>query len=105
MKKPTVIVSVINDLNTDQRVHKICSFIEKQGYDVLLVGRLLRSSQKMEERSYQTKRFRMFFEKGALFYAWFNFRLFWFLLFHKSAILKVKTRQDFGSFLERSGSR
>lgn len=87
MKKPTVIVSVINDLNTDQRVHKVCSFIESQGYDVLLVGRMLRSSQKMEHRSYRTKRFRMFFEKGALFYAWFNFRLFWFLLFHSSSIL------------------
>lgn len=87
MKKPTVIVSVINDLNTDQRVHKVCSFIESQGYDVLLVGRILKSSQKMEHRSYRTKRFRMFFEKGALFYAWFNFRLFWFLLFHSSTIL------------------
>ncbi len=41
----------------------------------------------MEPRSYRTKRFRMFFEKGALFYAWFNFRLFWFLLFHSSSIL------------------
>lgn len=87
MKKPKVIVSVINDLNTDQRVHKICSFIEKQGYDVLLVGRLLRSSQKMEGRSYRTKRFRMVFENGPLFYAWFNFRLFWFLLFRRYSIL------------------
>ena len=87
MKKPRVIVSVINDLNTDQRVHKVCSFIENQGYEVLLVGRALRSSQKMEHRSYRTKRFRMFFETGALFYAWFNFRLFWFLLFHSSNIL------------------
>lgn len=87
MKKPTVIVSVINDLNTDQRVHKVCSFIEDQGYDVLLVGRMLKSSQKMEFRSYRTKRFRMVFEKGPLFYAWFNFRLFWFLLFRPSTIL------------------
>jgi glycosyltransferase involved in cell wall biosynthesis len=87
LKKPTVIVSVINDLNTDQRVHKVCSFIENQGYDVLLVGRALKSSQEMEYRSYRTKRFRMFFEKGALFYAWFNFRLFWFLLFRSSDIL------------------
>lgn len=87
MKKPRVIVSVINDLNTDQRVHKVCSFIESQGYDVLLVGRTLKSSQEMEYRSYGTKRFRMFFEKGALFYAWFNVRLFWFLLFHSSHIL------------------
>lgn len=87
MKKPTVIVSVINDLNTDQRVHKVCSFIENQGYDVLLVGRKLKSSQEMEYRSYRTKRFRMYYEKGALFYAWFNFRLFWFLLFRRSTIL------------------
>jgi glycosyltransferase involved in cell wall biosynthesis len=87
LKKPKVIVSVINDLNTDQRVHKVCSFIQSQGYEVLLVGRKLKSSQKMEARSYHTKRFRMFFEKGALFYAWFNFRLFWFLLFHRSSIL------------------
>ena len=82
-----MIVSVINDLNTDQRVHKVCSFIQDQGYEVLLVGRTLKSSQKMEPRSYDTLRFRMFFEKGALFYAWFNFRLFWFLLFHRSDIL------------------
>lgn len=87
MKKPKVIVSVINDLNTDQRVHKVCSFIESQGYDVLLVGRKLKSSQEMEYRSYRTKRFRMYYEKGALFYAWFNFRLFWFLLFRPSTIL------------------
>lgn len=87
MKKPKVIVSVINDLNTDQRVHKVCSFIENQGYDVLLVGRKLKSSQEMEYRSYRTKRFRMYYEKGALFYAWFNFRLFWFLLFRPSTIL------------------
>lgn len=87
MKKPVVIVSVINDLNTDQRVHKVCSFIESQGYDVLLVGRVLKSSQKMEARSYRTKRFRLPFEKGALFYACFNFRLFWFLLFRSSSIL------------------
>jgi glycosyltransferase involved in cell wall biosynthesis len=87
LKKPKVIVSVINDLNTDQRVHKVCSFIESQGYDVLLVGRMLKSSQKMESRSYRTKRFRMYYEKGASFYAWFNFRLFWFLLFRPSTIL------------------
>lgn len=87
MKKPKVIVSVINDLNTDQRVHKVCSFIESRGYDVLLVGRKLKSSQEMEYRSYRTKRFRMYYEKGALFYAWFNFRLFWFLLFRRSTIL------------------
>lgn len=87
LKKPKVIVSVINDLNTDQRVHKVCSFIQQQGYDVLLVGRTLRNSLPMENRPYETHRFRMFFQKGALFYAWFNIRLFFFLLFRKAEIL------------------
>lgn len=85
--KNRVIVSVINDLNTDQRVHKVCTFIENQGYNVLLVGRKLKNSLPMEKRSYQTYRFSMFFQKGPLFYAWFNIRLFFFLLVRKSTIL------------------
>lgn len=85
--KPKVIVSVINDLNTDQRVHKVCTYIQNQGYDVLLVGRKLNTSLPMESRPYETHRFNMFFQKGALFYAWFNIRLFFFLLFRKAEIL------------------
>jgi glycosyltransferase involved in cell wall biosynthesis len=85
--KKRVIVSVINDLNTDQRVHKICSFIQEQGYEVLLVGRQKRESAPMEFRPYSTHRFRLLFEKGVLFYAAFNIRLFWFLLFRKCDLL------------------
>ncbi|HRO76213.1 MAG TPA: glycosyltransferase family 4 protein [Crocinitomicaceae bacterium] len=85
-KHKKIIVSVTNDLYTDQRVHKMCLFMQKQGYDVLLVGRLL-SDKTPLKRTYQTKRFRLFFKKGALFYANYNLRLFWFLLFHKADIL------------------
>lgn len=81
--KNKIIVSVTNDLYTDQRVHKMCSFMEAQGYDVLLVG--IKSADKRPlNRTYKTKRFRLFFKKGALFYADFNIRLFWFLLFTKA---------------------
>ncbi len=62
-------------------------FIHKQGYDVLLVGRLKKDSSPMEDRPYATKRFRLIAEKGALFYALYNWRLFWFLLFHKADTL------------------
>lgn len=61
--------------------------MQKQGYDVLLVGRVLRASAPMEDRPYAVKRMRLIAEKGALFYAAFNFRLFWLLLFRKCTLL------------------
>ena len=85
-KTPRVIVSVTNDLFTDQRVHKVCLFIKQQGYSVLLVGRRLENSLPLD-RPYQTHRMKLLFNKGPLFYASYSIRLFWFLLFHKSTIL------------------
>lgn len=59
----------------------------QQGYSVRLIGRVHRRSLPMEDRPYQTHRFNMFFQKGALFYAWFNIRLFFYLLFHRSNMI------------------
>ena len=83
----SIIVSVTNDLVTDNRVHKICLFLIEEGYDVTLVGRKLKSSLPLQKRTYSTKRFRLFFVKGPLFYLEYTLRLFFYLLFHRADVL------------------
>jgi len=86
-KKKRAIVSVTNDLYTDNRVNKICLFLVEEGYDVILIGRLRKNSLPLAERIYKTKRMKLFFEKGPLFYASYNLRLFFYLLFQKTDVI------------------
>ena len=82
-----IIVSVTSDLVSDNRVHKVCTTLHNMGFEVLLVGRKLPASLPVDVREYAVKRFSLLFNKGPLFYAAFNFRLFLFLLFSKFDIL------------------
>jgi len=81
-----VVVSVTNDLVTDQRVHRICSTLSQNNYEILLIGRQFSDSKTLQKK-YKTYRFKLLFNKGALFYAEYNIRLFLKLLFTKSDIL------------------
>jgi glycosyltransferase involved in cell wall biosynthesis len=82
-----VIISVVSDLVTDQRVHRTATTLQKGGMEVTLVGRQMKKSLPLDDRSYKTKRFRLLAEKGFWFYACYNIRLFFYLLFHKSDVL------------------
>lgn len=82
-----IIFTVTNDLNTDQRMQRICNTLQLAGFDVLLVGRKRRTSIKLTEQSFRQKRLNCRFEKGVLFYAEFNIRLFFFLLFSPADII------------------
>jgi len=87
MPKPLAIVSVINDLVTDRRVHKSCMVLHEQGYDVLLVGRVLADSLPLDQRPYKTHRMKLWFTKGPAFYVEFMLRLRSFLKKHKPQLL------------------
>ncbi len=80
------IVSVTNDLATDNRVHRTCMVLQDLGYAVLLVGRLLPGSPALE-RPYATTRMRLVFRKGPFFYAEHNLRLFLLLLWRRATVL------------------
>jgi glycosyltransferase involved in cell wall biosynthesis len=81
-----VLVTVTNDLSTDQRVDKVCTTLLNDGYRVLLIGRKLKNSIPIS-RDYKTKRIQLLFNQGFLFYAEFNFRIFLLLFFSKKDIL------------------
>ncbi len=85
MKGKRVVLSVTNDLVFDQRVAKMCNSLQEIGCEVTLIGRELPHSPPIN-RNYKTIRMKLLFKQGALFYACFNIRLFWLLLFTKADV-------------------
>lgn len=80
MKK--AVVSVTNDLVTDQRVMRTIGVLQELGFEPVFVGRKLPESLPFS-KEYRHFRFKLWFNKGFLFYANYNLRLFFFLLFHR----------------------
>lgn len=79
--------TVTNDLTYDQRMIRICSSLANGGYAVTLIGIKTKKSLPFHPRPFTQKRIPCFFLKGKLFYAEYNIRLFFYLLFRKADLI------------------
>ncbi len=82
-----IIFTVTNDLTYDQRMHRICGSLATNGFEVLLIGRKLKNSIPLIQKLFKQKRLSCLFNTGFLFYAEYNFRLFFWLLFNNFHII------------------
>jgi glycosyltransferase involved in cell wall biosynthesis len=65
-------------------MQRICSSLQSNGFDVLLVGVKRKKSLSLSTQKFQQKRISIIFEKTFLFYAEYNIKLFFYLLFKKA---------------------
>ncbi len=81
------ILAVTNDIHTDQRVNKAARTLNKLGYGVTIIG-VKRPCSKPFAPSYASiKRIPLLFHKKFLFYAEYNLKLFFVLLFSRFNLL------------------
>lgn len=84
-----IVCTVINDLSTDQRMHRIADTLVHAGYQVTLIGRQLPDSRPLQQRDFHQVRLSCFFHRGFPFYAEYNIRLWIWLLFHSFDIVNA----------------
>ncbi len=84
MKKKSIICTVTNDLNYDQRMIRICTSLANAGYDVTLVGFKRKNSKPLKEQAFNQKRLWIIAEQGKLMYLQYWIFLFFYLLFKRS---------------------
>lgn len=78
---------MINDLNYDQRMIRICSSLVQAGYEVELTGRSHKDSKPLREQVFRQKRLSVGPGKGKMMYFLYWIKLFFYLLFQKADAL------------------
>jgi len=79
-----VIITVINDIATDQRVLRQTALLNELHCETLIIGRHLRGSPELPPVASGSLRLKLFLSRGPLMYIAFNLRLFLTLLFRKA---------------------
>lgn len=87
MSKLRIHFIVTNELSFDQRMIRICTTLANNGYQVCLVGRHKKGAPALKPLPFHQKRLSCWFEKGIFFYAEFNIRVFFYLLFRRTDIM------------------
>jgi glycosyltransferase involved in cell wall biosynthesis len=82
-----IVFTVTNDLNYDQRMIRICTSLTEAGWAVTLIGNKNSRSALLIPKKYRQKRLFTLFTKGLGFYAEYNIRLFFYLLFVRTDII------------------
>ncbi|MGA1978363.1 MAG: glycosyltransferase [Bacteroidales bacterium] len=85
--KNRVAFSVTNCICFDQRVIKMAEALNQLNYSIVIIGRRREHSCDLISLPFRTRRFRMIFKRGFLFYGFFNIRLFFHLVFHRYNLL------------------
>ena len=75
MIKKKIFVAVTNDISTDYRVHKICSYLIDKNFEIDVYGRILPNTISVN-RAYKIIRKKHFFNNEVWFYAEFKLRLY-----------------------------
>jgi glycosyltransferase involved in cell wall biosynthesis len=82
-----VAFSVTNCICNDQRVLRIAGTVKSLNCDVTIIGRKSGDCCDSDSVPFRTRRFRMIFRKGFLFYKFFNIRLLLHLIYNRYDLL------------------
>lgn len=84
--KKKIVLCISNDIVFDQRLRKVCTSLSQHGFDITLVGCRKKGSLPLKDLPYRQERMPLFFERGFLFFAEANIRMFFYLLFVKAHV-------------------
>lgn len=84
MERKRIIIATTNNLVSDKRVAKLALTLEKQNFEVWLIGRQWPGGDIPKNRPGRIFRFRLWFNNGPLFYISMNIRIFLFLIKHRA---------------------